>query len=378
MGIIKKLLVVFILLLNQLVFAQDSLKLNISVMLPFCAKDILLNTSAQNKPISDASREYYQGMLIAMDSIAVCSNNMDITIKVFDTKKDTLTIKSLLQDKFIKESNLIVGPALKEGHILLHNFCKQNKIYHLSPFLTLTKSSINDPYLISYNPDLNSYADFLIKHLTNSGLLNINLIIVKGSAKYSNLLIKRFKELELLNKHIKFNYIDVADDKKNFNAYKTGGSNFSFILSEDESQVNAMIKHYTDSNFYADITVFGLKKWLDFKSVSADLWQKANVTIITPFYADNNLQEVINFNQKYINRFYTEPTEFAYEGYRQTIFIKEAYFKSKGNFADMAKAGNVKILGLNNFFDGTLKNNSIYNLKLNLIKFVDYRLKIIN
>ncbi len=342
----------------------------ISIILPFNSKEILNKPNSNNKALSDACREYYQGLLIALDSIAQLQNSTDVSVKVFDSKKDSVTIKNILLKNFVKESHLIIGPALKEGHVMLQQFSKQNpNVYRVSPFLTLTKSSINDPQLISYNPDLYSYADFLMNHLNNQTEKQVNLVLVKGAGKNNDVMIKRFKELENTFINVKVQYVEINNPQKLAQSYKFDKSNMFFVLSDDESQVSGALKQLSDSAQFVDVNVFGLKKWFEFKSVSAHNWRKLNVQIITPFFADYSNQEVRLFASRYNEKYYIEPTEFAFEGYRQMMYLFYAFNKTNGKFDALGNLNNIKILGLNNKLDYSGKSTSIGNRKLNLVRF---------
>jgi hypothetical protein len=352
--------------------AQNELnrEFKISIILPFNSKEMLTKPNSINKALSDACREYYQGLLIALDSIAQMQNSTHVFVKIFDSKKDSLTIKNILLDNFVKESHLIIGPALKEGHIMLQQFSKQNPtVYRVSPFLTLTKSSINDSKLISYNPDLYSYADFLMNHLNSQNEKQVNLVLVKGAGKNNEIMIKRFKELENTFIDIKIQYVEINNPQKLAQSYKLDKSNMFFILSDDESQVSNTLKQLLDSTQFADVNVFGLKKWFEFKSVNAHNWRKLNVQIITPFFADYSNQEVKLFSSKYNEKYFTEPTEFAFEGYRQMMYLFYAFNKTSGKFDKLGTLSNIKILGLNNKLDYSGKSTSIGNRSLNLIRF---------
>lgn len=367
-------IVVFCMVLMGKSFAQigPNFEFKVSIILPFNSKEMLANPNSKEKALSDACREYYQGLLIALDSISQIQSNTNLSVKVFDSKKDSVTIKNILQKSYVKESHLIIGPALKEGHVMLQQFSKQNpNIYRVSPFLTLTKSSINDPQLISYNPDLYSYADFLMNHLSNINELPINLVLVKGAGKNNEVMIKRFKELENAFINIKIQYVEISNPQKLAQSYKYDKRNMFFVLSDDESQVSGTLKQLGDSAQFTDVTVFGLKKWFDFKSVSALNWRKLNVQIITPFFADYNNAEVKQFVTKYNEKFYTEPTEFAFEGYRQMMYLYYAYNKTKGKFDIIENVNNTLVLGLNNKLDYSGKSTSITNRKLNIVKFND-------
>ncbi|MFN4082146.1 MAG: hypothetical protein ACK4K9_00795 [Bacteroidia bacterium] len=376
----KYILLCFLILLNPIfgVKAQQTNDFKVSVMLPFNSKLILQNNRSTEKQLSDVCREYYQGVLVALDSLGNTESNLNITLKVFDTKKDSITIKKHLQNDFVKQSNIVIGPALREGQIMMQNFSNQNRVYRISPFLTFTKSSINDSMLISFNPDLYSYADILLNYLKNTGFDDINLILIKGSTKNNEIIYKRFKEIEKGFASIKINYIDVYNSAKLKEYYKPLSSNYIFIISEDESVVNVAINYMAEVENFENATVFGLKKWLDFKGVSAQNWQKLNVTVLTPFYADLNNEEVKWFSKKYLSKYNTLPSEFAFEGYRQFMYLVQAYQKTNGNFAMLQNIENIKIFGLKNKIGSSFKSGSLYNRRLNMVRLENFELKLVD
>jgi hypothetical protein len=92
---------------NSIVFGQESPR--IVMLMPFCSKKILANPNHSDAQLSNLSREYYQGAMIAADSLERAA--IPILLSVFDTENDSLVLVSLLKKNALKEADFILGPV---------------------------------------------------------------------------------------------------------------------------------------------------------------------------------------------------------------------------------------------------------------------------
>ena len=136
------------------VFAQGKKANNISLLLPFCSKQILADPNYKDAELGNLCREYYQGALIALDSFEKAEVN--VRLSVFDTENDSLTTYKITQKTAFKESELIIGPVRQGGNKVLSQFARKNNVFHVSPLMTFSRTKLDDPFWVSANPDLPS------------------------------------------------------------------------------------------------------------------------------------------------------------------------------------------------------------------------------
>lgn len=360
-------------------FAQKGIKelfeqkFQISVVMPFCGKDLMENPNHKNASIGNACRQYYEGFLLAMDSFKRAET--PIEIRVFDTKRDSTTFQRILEKKEIQNSDLIVGPVLKEGNELMLGFCNKNKIYHISPFLTLTKSKIDNPYLISVYPDLNYYGDFILNHIQDMGEENANIVVLTGKDNNDKVLSARILALKSKYPLCTIKSIDISKYTDFKSAYKLGKPNRVIISSENEFLVGSALRYLNDSNSFIDIEVFGLRKWLEFKSLNIPQFERLNVKIISPFYFDYTDSSTKLFIERYRELYNTEPTEYAVTGYEQATYFMSSLILNHGNLGDIKSQKPNKPLSNWYKIESKPEGLSLQNNRLNILYFENGKLK---
>lgn len=371
---IKRTAVTLVLIVSALgLFAQSKKANNISLLLPFCSTQLLENPNYKDAELGNLCREYYQGVLIALDSFERAK--VSIRLSVFDTENDSLKVVSIMQKTTFKESELIIGPVKQGGNQVLSQFCKKNEIYHVSPLMTFSKSKVDDPYWISANPDLPAYASILVKHITNQDAL-AQIIVVADKSVIGKSIGAAFKNLSA-DKKLKIKVLDysAALDLKLFTSATS--SNHIIIASTQESAVNGTLRNIKDTSNISQLHTYGLMQWFDFKTLNYDLLERCNTIIASPFFVDYGNAEVKQFITQYRQKFNTEPSEAAFKGYDQMLLFAQALNKQGKRFMDSLNDQNQKMLGTTYYFVKQ-KNSSYQTMYLNLMKVANYKLVRIN
>lgn len=348
------------------VAAQNNGVIKVALLMPFCAKQINENPKHKNADLSNACREYYQGMLIAADSLKNAGFNIDIT--VFDTERDTIKFKKILATDAVQNADFILGPVVKEGQLMMQNFKNKKNAFHLSPLFTFTKTKIIDAKAISAYPDLTYYADYFLQYLKSENLTG-NIIILIGKDAADKSLANYLKQAVKLETGFKVKTLEITKNKEIVRQFLFNLNNIIFMASDDESQVNAALKSISDSAINNQVITFGLRKITDFKNINLTTCTSSNLHIITPFYVDYNDTLTKTFVLTYRNYYETEPTEFAFVGYDQFIMSIYTYAKTSGTFKELNKIKPFKLLA-NKYMliekpeNGGLQNGILHILKL--------------
>lgn len=337
----KIIILIGFLLVNSLCFAQNNGVIKIALVMPFCGKDLIQNPNHKNAELGNACREYYQGMLIAADTLKKAGYQLEIT--VIDTERDTVKFKKALLSESVQNADFIIGPVVKEGQIMMQNFKNKKGAMHLSPLFTFTKTKIIDPRVISAYPDLNYYGNYFIQHLNKIGATG-NLIVLVGKDASDKSLTAYLKQLVKPELGYKFKQLELAKHNEVAKLLSTEKENFIFLASDEETQINAALKTIADTSNTYKINTFGLRKIADFKIVNSSYWLAANLHIITPFFVDYTNTETKNFISTYRNYYETEPNEYAFVGFDQMIMCLNTYYQTNGSFKDLQKVKPVKLL----------------------------------
>ncbi len=284
---------IFLLSCFKVLFAQKDSVIKVALVMPFCSKQVIQNPNHKNVELANACREYYQGLLLACDTLR--RDGFKIEIYVFDTERDSLKFMKILAKDEVENADFIIGPVVKEGQLLMQNYNNKKGAYQLSPLFTFSKTKISNEKSISAYSDLSFYADYLYSHLTNT-IGTGNLIVLTGKDNSDKVLANRAKELSIPGAGIKVKVLEInkyADIEKLYSADKP---NMILFASDDEGQIGAILTSLTDTNRVDyRISTYGLRKMLDFKSINLGLWEKAKLHLITPFFVDYNFEAVKKF-----------------------------------------------------------------------------------
>lgn len=286
-------------------------ELKIAVLLPFCT-DLSKQEIAKKKlaGVQKIALEYYQGLCIAVDSL----ENLGIVckVKVYDTNKDSLSTLKILNKPEIQSMNLIVGPLFKEGIDMVAKFCLSNKIYHLSPMVSVA-SSVTTPYLINTNTDVSNYYKGLIDFL-HRDFDSANIYIIHDGKKTTKLLSENIQHILDSNPIVRIKFIKEIKSEDIICYDKQAA--VLLMLSNDENWVNQQMLKLKDlENF----SLMGLESWLGFKSPDYDRWLNYHCMFAVSNHI--NIEKSERFRKLFRNKYYTEPDETSYKGFDQLMFI---------------------------------------------------------
>jgi hypothetical protein len=340
------------------------------MLMPFCSKQILENPNHSFAQLGNLSREYFQGAMIAADSLEQAQ--IPISLSVFDTENDSNVLVSLLKKTALKEADLILGPVLQGGNKVMTDFVKGKDTYHVSPLMTFSKTKLNDPNFISPNPDLPFYPKYLLQYIRANYKDSAQIIVVNDKSGLDKTITTAFKTLAASNKSLRIKYIEYVKGMSLEGSLSKVYPNHIIIPSSNENTVGAIMKSMSDTNAYKGTKVYGFPQWLEFKNPDYALWQQVNVCITTPFFIDYSREDVKRFIAAYREKYYTEPTEAAFKGYDQFLFFTSRHQQDRKKF--MLKAeGNPQQM-LHTLFDFRKQegNSGYQNTYLNIISIRDF------
>jgi ABC-type branched-subunit amino acid transport system substrate-binding protein len=346
------------------------------LLMPFCSKLTVDNPTNSNAQLSNLSREYYQGALIALDSIEKLKIRLSFT--VLDTENDSNITVGLLKKQAMKDCDLIIGPVLQGGNKVISNFVKEKNILHVSPLMTLSKTKFIDPNLISPNPNLSYYPKFIYQRIKDQiGNEEVNIIIVSDKSSFDKTITVAFKQLQLNQKNLKIKIVEYNPSLDLKSVIQEGKMNHIVLPTSNEMVVNSVLKNVSDTAILSSMTFYGFPQWLEFKNPDYRIWEQANVRVATPFFVNYEREEVKSFIALYRERFFTEPTEAAFKGFDQTLFLCKGLDESGLKMVQRTEDSPVRMLGSTYCFKkledkNGFQNASIYFVGVQSLKWMAF------
>ncbi|MFI5221688.1 MAG: ABC transporter substrate-binding protein [Bacteroidia bacterium] len=352
-------------------FAQKR-SVNVSMVLPFCSKQIIANPNCYNAQLGNLCREYYQGALLALDSFERARVSIHLT--VFDTENDSFALLKIIQKPIFKESELIFGPVTLNHNKVVSSFAKEKGIFHISPLMTFTKTKLADSNFICIHPDIMMYAKFIFDYIRSISKDTANIIVVSDKSSFDHNFTAAFKPLFPTVKTVKVKYLEYEKNIDIIKYLSLNTGNHIIIPSSHEVNVVNVLKSIKDTDDTFLMTTYGFPHWFEFKDPDYNIWQRMNTTIITPYFVDYDNEQVKKFVMAYREKFYTEPSEAAFEGYDQMLLL--------GN--ENAKNGKQMMMQMENKMFHGLSSDYIFkrqpegnwqNFYLNAVKLDDMKMK---
>ena len=308
--------------------------------------------------------EYYEGFLLAVDSLKKAGNSIDLS--VYDIGEGTQKTMDVLKSESLFSSNLIIGGVSNEQIELIADYAKKSEIKYVIPLSSKSdKITSSNAFVFQVNtPQSYLYSYATMKACTL--FANYNVILVNTNDKDEKTeFIQTFKA-DTEQRNIPFrelNYNERTFRNDIVGMLSTYKPNVVMPVSssmEALSKIKGPLRILADSKPAYHLTLFGYPEWQTYASECLDDFFALNTYIYTPFYANNLSPQVQNFNAKYTHWYkktmnQTYP-KYAMLGFDTGMYFIESICKYGSNFED-----NIQKLGYKSLQDGFYFNNRTNN-----------------
>ena len=327
------------------------------------------NKTLNTKPFSFL--HFYEGFMIAADSV-VSSRGMRLDLKVYDVDNDVRKADSAIIDPWLENADLIVGPFYLKPFNVVKNYAVEHNIPIVNPITQRSEIVDNQPNVIKVKPSMESQLaplDSLMKNYYHAN----NVFIIRESRYSDTAFVNRINEIAernidscsyVDNKHIvktikshqkRWKYLKVdfeetdyltdnisldvnilkqnIDDSTAFrnrvvninykrdslNLVKNYASsmrnNLFIVYGHDKVFANEIVNKVTKLIEHYPITVIMMPEWSKFTGLFNDNLMKMHAIYFDDNYVDYQNIRVESFICKFRNRYETEPTDYAYQGF---------------------------------------------------------------
>lgn len=256
--------------------------LNVAVLLPF-----MLGLEELTKP-AQLFTEFYEGLLLAADSMNDSPGAAHIMIHAYDTAASTDTVIALMQLPEVREANLIVGPDAEEqlsaiaqrmspATFLLNSFNVKSQLYKSYPNIIQANIPHGDLYEEAVDAFMQLY----------DGYRPVFLARVDGSAD-KDAFVTRLKS-RLDGSGIGYDEITF----RNLLSHKdlaelTDSTKYVFVpMSGQRSEfakITEALRRFADERPSEPTVLFGYPEWITFRGDYFNRLGENNATIYTRFY----------------------------------------------------------------------------------------------
>lgn len=332
--------------------------INVALLLPF---------NVNNALNSKISVEFYNGLMIALDTLVAKGAN--IKLYTFDTNGDK-SVDEVLQKPIMKSMNLIIGPLYASKMNEAMRFANENKIPLITPFVRSDDLVQNSPYVIKLTNSDKNIADKTIQYF-KSNYPNANFILLKQRKGADSLMTQEY--ITSLNNHsVKYKFLNRTVSEV-VAALSDVEKNVIIFSSSQELQVRDFITQFNKMLKKQSVSMVGTEEWLKFSNIEPDYYENLNlhVPVVNYFSGIDSLN--ITFANIYKEKYKAFASNYAYKGYQIGDYFVRSLWKYNNEFC--ACIANYKAEGGGkDWFRMVQKDpkSGFYNDKIQLYIFNNY------
>lgn len=352
---------------------------NIGVMIPLYSEinkqlneDLFSGKSNQHKIYSRTKNflSFYEGIMVGIDSLN--RKGLNVKLYLFDTEKKKHSIDSLYAKGVFNKLDLVIGPIYPTTQQALLQSFNNKQVPIVSPLSPQDKITNKYENIYQINPSLEYKVRKTAEYVIDS-YANQNIIALKtNDKKLTDSFISPIRDA-LFKEHIN------QDSISHYTEFKLGVyglEGLRFVLKKDKPNIilipsrNEMVISQTLGQLNAltmdyDITVIGFNEWTKYRSIKEEILHNLDFHFLTPYHVNYNDKHTIQFIKRYKKYFYSEPNNFAFQGFDIALYFGDAMLKFGGNYTQMIYGNYIPLTQLDPNFVKTSKfggfmNNSLF------------------
>jgi LysM repeat protein/ABC-type branched-subunit amino acid transport system substrate-binding protein len=270
---------------------------------------LLLPYNTENRK-TDLITEYYEGLLLAVDSLRNMGYSMELFVYDID---DTPTLRKILKDEEqLKDVNLIIGGVSNDQIKIIADFAKSNKVKYVIPFTSKNDEVLNNAWVFQVNTPQNLlYANAVYAGANLFAKYNILFLDTRDKDNQTEFINEFKKDLKERNIAWKDAVYDAADFPERIESLLTTGKpNVIMPLSnslEALMKIKTVLRSVAETKPEYKINLFGYPVWQTYTKDCLEDFHVLDTYIYSLFYADNMNPGVKMFYDKYKNWFSKNP-----------------------------------------------------------------------
>lgn len=271
--------------------------------------------------------EYYEGFLMAVDSLKRTGTSIDLY--TYNSGPESASLNSILGNSELKNMDIIFGPLYQEHIDPLADFAKKNDIRLVIPFTSKGNTVFRNPSVYQINTPQSYLYSEVYDHFVRQ-FPNANVIFIEASqgTKDKAEFIKGLKD-ELRNRAIPMKSLKedatvealkaaLRPDRENI-FIPTSGSNLTLI--KVLPQLTLLVRDQPDSRIH----LFGYPEWQTYTNDHLEAFFELDTYFYSSFYTNNLLPAAINFTKNY-RRWYGKEMDERYPKYGMLGFDTGFFF----------------------------------------------------
>lgn len=294
-----------------------------AVILPFLP-------DAASRSESARMVEYYEGFLMAVDSLKRSGTSIDLY--TYNSGANVNSLNDILSKNEMKNMDIIFGPLQQQQIKPLADFAKKNDIRLVIPFTSKDNTVFRNPAIYQINTPQSYLYSEVYDHFVRQ-FPNANVIFIEANSKTKDKadFIKGLKD-ELRNRSIPMATLDEdASVEVLKSALKTGRENIfiptsgsNLVLIKCLPQLTLLVRENPEFSIH----MFGYPEWQTYTKDHLESFFELDTYFYSSFYTNDLFPAAKNFTRNY-RRWYGKDMDERYPKYGMLGF-DTGYFFLKG------------------------------------------------
>ncbi|WP_373522968.1 ABC transporter substrate-binding protein [Aquiflexum sp.] len=308
---------------------RNSQVLEIAIILPF---NFSGGRDVKNLNSGNFVFELYQGIDFALEGYR--NNGIKINTKTFDTQRNMSNLQRILEDPFMMQADMIIGPVYPDETEILMAFSEKYDIPFVNPLSNIEDKNTNLEFSYLFRPSISSLGNGLIDYMRkfiegrNIALAYSNSTRDENLANYivessSQVGYKVVKSTQITNKNLNQFFADIRLKRDSQSI-----ADVVIILSDDPNVASSTFGFMESQNVATPVVV--LDSWLYFNFASFEMLGNQNFV----FLGNNTLNfasdELDKFRDDFFEKHQIYPSFNSHLGYELIYWIVETINPSKG------------------------------------------------
>ncbi len=305
---------------------------------------------------------FYKGFIMAADSLAR-NTSLRTVIRVFDVDQSSDKINRCLQDPWMKQADLIVGPFHSQPFAKMAEFAKNHGILIVNPMSNRQEILTDNPFVVKIKPDpaeqFSQLAALIADRYPNARIFIYHprpTSFAEEALKLQKVLQERLPvEVKIRNSELARNlrrsddlsyqvysdgkWLDLSDLQIHENESTTFSNEIDVLAYSSDSlrylrkngssvRTNLVIAIGDDRVFAMEmmnklnqvaenfpVKFIGLPEWDKFDNLFIEIMQRLDAHFINDGFIAYDQPKIKEFIARYREKFQTEPDEYAFEGF---------------------------------------------------------------
>jgi ABC-type branched-subunit amino acid transport system substrate-binding protein len=315
--------------------------------------------------------QFYEGVLIAVDSMQKAG--MKIELNVFDTKDNPETVQKIINRENFTNTDLIVGPVYENVQKEVAIIAAKNQIPVISPFTPKSGIIGSNPFFYQINPTREYIAEKTVEMIT-SGYSESNFIVVETSpytGTPEGQMVENIRR-KLSSGKGKYTEYDFRKERARGlkNILSPDKENVIFIPSSDEGELSVAISNINNLADEYSITLIGSSNYQQkYSSIEVAHYHNLKFKYINPYWTDYSKSNTINYIEKFITNFGTEPNSYGIQGFDASWYFLNALFYFDKDFSACLPYLNTDLVQGNYYFRKVSPSGGFMNQGVSVISY---------